>query len=85
MIGDTMETDSMSGVQLGYHSVLALSGGTSLDDLANFAFRPDLIVDSVADLADPTRDLWKLFGSRSAAEDSVPDIDEWRAMQTAGA
>ena len=28
MIGDTMETDILGGVQLGYHTVLVLSGGT---------------------------------------------------------
>src|SRR5215813_11504377 len=33
MIGDTMETDILGGVQLGYHTVLVLSGGTKLDDL----------------------------------------------------
>jgi NagD protein len=50
MIGDTMETDILGGVQLGYRTILVLSGGTRRDDLAKFAFRPDLIVDSVADL-----------------------------------
>jgi NagD protein len=52
MIGDTMETDILGGVQLGYRTILVLSGGTRREDLANFAFRPDLIVDSVADLID---------------------------------
>ena len=28
MIGDTMETDILGGVQLGFHTVLVLSGGT---------------------------------------------------------
>lgn len=52
MIGDTMETDILGGVQMGYRTILVLSGGTSQDDLTQFAFRPDLIVDSVADLCD---------------------------------
>jgi NagD protein len=51
MIGDTMETDILGGVQLGYRTILVLSGGTSRDDLAAFAYRPDLIVDSIADLS----------------------------------
>ncbi|MCA9020991.1 MAG: HAD hydrolase-like protein, partial [Planctomycetaceae bacterium] len=38
------------GVEMGYRSVLVLSGGTSLSDLANFAYQPDLVVDSIADL-----------------------------------
>ena len=28
MIGDTMETDILGGVQMGYHTVLVLTGGT---------------------------------------------------------
>ncbi len=51
MIGDTMETDILGAVQLGYRAILVLSGGTSRDDLAAFAYRPDMIVDSIADLS----------------------------------
>ncbi len=51
MIGDTMDTDILGGVQLGYRTVLALSGGTSREDLERFAYAPDLVVDSVADLS----------------------------------
>src|SRR5262245_5178275 len=50
MIGDTMETDILGGVQMGYRTVLALSGGTSRDDLTRYAYRPDMVVDSIADL-----------------------------------
>src|SRR5258708_5087908 len=52
IIGDTMETDILGGVQLGFHTILVLSGGTSRDDLARFAYRPDIVVDSGADLDD---------------------------------
>jgi NagD protein len=52
MIGDTMETDILGGVQLGFQSILVLSGGTQLADLKNFAYRPDRIVGSVAELCD---------------------------------
>jgi len=51
MIGDTMETDILGGVQLGYRTILVLSGGTSRDDLAAFAYRPDMVVESIADLS----------------------------------
>ena len=51
MIGDTMETDILGGVQLGYRTILVLSGGTRRADLDAFAYRPDLIVDSIADLS----------------------------------
>lgn len=51
MIGDTMETDILGGVQLGYHTILVLSGATTLDDLDRYAYRPDLVVSSVDELA----------------------------------
>jgi NagD protein len=51
MIGDTMETDILGAVQLGYRAILVLSGGTSRADLDNFAYRPDLVVESIADLS----------------------------------
>jgi NagD protein len=50
VIGDTMETDILGGVQLGFKTILVLSGGTSRDDLDRYAYRPDLIVGSIADL-----------------------------------
>lgn len=50
VIGDTMDTDILGGVQLEYKTILVLSGGTRREDLARYAFRPDKIVDSIADL-----------------------------------
>lgn len=51
MIGDTMDTDILGAVQLGYRAILVLSGGTSREDLAAFAYRPDMIVNSISDLS----------------------------------
>ena len=45
-----METDILGGVQLNFKTILVLSGGTRREDLAKYAFRPDKIVDSIADL-----------------------------------
>jgi NagD protein len=59
VIGDTMETDILGGVQLHYRTILVLSGSTRRDDLSRYAYRPDKIVDSIADL-DP-RDLEREF------------------------
>ena len=52
MIGDTMETDILGGVQLGFHTVLVLSGGTQPEDLPRYAYRPELVVESLAEFAD---------------------------------
>jgi NagD protein len=51
MIGDTMETDILGGVQMGYHTVLVLTGSSRRDDLDRYAFTPDMVVDSIAELA----------------------------------
>jgi NagD protein len=50
MIGDTLETDILGGVALGYHTVLVLSGGTRAEDAVRHAYGADLVVDSLADL-----------------------------------
>ena len=47
-----METDILGGVQMGYRTVLVLSGGTQRDDLVHFSYRPDIVVDSIRDLLD---------------------------------
>lgn len=47
VIGDTMDTDIRGGVQMGYKTILVLSGITKKEDLTRFAFKPDKIADSV--------------------------------------
>jgi NagD protein len=51
IIGDTMDTDILGGVQLGYHTVLVLSGGTRREDLPRYAYQPEVIVESLAEFA----------------------------------
>jgi NagD protein len=72
VIGDTMDTDILGGVQLGYKTVLVLSGTTRREDLGRYAYRPDLVVDSIADLS-PDR-LAELFDSPapSPLRDAAP-------------
>ncbi len=71
VIGDTMETDILGGTQLGFRTVLVLSGGTNREDLDRFAYRPDKVVDSIADI-DPA-ELAREFGmAMSAASASEP-------------
>jgi NagD protein len=50
MIGDTMETDILGGVQLGLKTVLVLSGATKANDLIHYAYAPDRVVESIAKL-----------------------------------
>lgn len=71
IIGDTMETDIVGGVQLGYKTVLVLSGGTSEADLLNFAYRPDKVVASIADLH--PRDLAAELGKGRKSGTASPD------------
>jgi 5'-nucleotidase len=52
MIGDRMDTDVVSGLEAGLHTVLVLSGLTTADMADRFPYRPSRIVDSVADLVD---------------------------------
>jgi NagD protein len=51
MIGDTMETDILGAAQLGFHTVLVLSGGTHREDLIRYAYRPEFVVKSLAEFA----------------------------------
>jgi NagD protein len=51
IIGDTMETDILGGVQLGFHTVLVLSGGTRQEDLARYAYRPEIVIASLAEFS----------------------------------
>lgn len=61
VIGDTMATDILGGVQLGYTTVLVLSGGTKKSELGQFAYRPSYVVKSIGDLLEPV-----LFGRIAA-------------------
>jgi len=55
VIGDTMETDIQGGVQMGYKTVLVLSGIANKDDISRYAFKPDLIIGSVDKLEFPLK------------------------------
>lgn len=50
VIGDTMETDVLGGVQMGYRTVLVLSGWSKKEDLNSYAYRADYVLNTVADL-----------------------------------
>lgn len=50
VVGDTMETDILGGTQLGFHTVLVLSGGTRAEDLPRYPYQPDVVVQSIGEL-----------------------------------
>ena len=50
MVGDRMDTDVISGLEAGMHTVLVLTGSTSREQAEAFPYRPSRIVDSIADL-----------------------------------
>jgi len=77
MIGDTMETDILGGVQMGYRTVLVLSGATRREDLERHAFQPDMVVDSIADLCGPPHQWDQLLPPGNRDDDHV-DIWQWR-------
>jgi len=52
MIGDRMDTDVVSGLEAGMHTVLVLTGSTVREQAERFPYRPSRIVDSIADLVD---------------------------------
>ena len=50
MIGDTMETDIRGATDLGFKSILVLTGSSQTGTLREYPFRPTLIVNSIAEL-----------------------------------
>jgi NagD protein len=77
MIGDTMETDILGGVQMGYRTILVLSGSTCLEELKHHPYRPDIVVESVANLCDRLGQLEQelLESSQRASVPPTPPID----------
>jgi NagD protein len=55
VVGDTMETDIQGGVQMGYKTILVLSGIAKKEELGNYAFKPDMIAGSVDEIAFPLK------------------------------
>ena len=50
MIGDRMDTDIVAGIEAGLHTVLVLTGISDRAEIERFPFRPDEILDSIAEL-----------------------------------
>lgn len=50
MVGDTMETDIRGATDLGFRSILVLTGSTRTDELRHYPFAPTRIITSIAEL-----------------------------------
>lgn len=50
MVGDTMDTDIRGATDLGFQSILVLTGSTTRDSLREYPFAPTRVVESIAEL-----------------------------------
>lgn len=83
IIGDSMDTDILGGVQLGFHTVLVLSGSTRREELNQYPFGADVVVESVADLVEalqesPQTPIWDNPSVRSNSANSPGDAGQQR-------
>jgi NagD protein len=53
MIGDRMDTDIVAGIEAGLHTFLVLTGISDHAEIERYPFRPDEVIESVAELLDP--------------------------------
>jgi NagD protein len=67
MVGDRMDTDVVSGLEAGMHTVLVLTGSTRREEAEAFPYRPSRIVDSIADLVDELSSYDRAAGSDFSA------------------
>ena len=50
MVGDRMDTDVVAGMEAGLHTILVMTGISDKREIERYPFRPDEILESVADL-----------------------------------
>jgi NagD protein len=50
MVGDRMDTDIVAGIEAGLHTILVLTGISDRAEIERYPFRPDEVIESVADL-----------------------------------
>jgi NagD protein len=52
MVGDTMYTDILGGVEMGFITCLVLSGHTKIEEVKRYAYQPDHIIESLVHMPD---------------------------------
>ncbi len=77
MIGDTMDTDILGGMQMGYRTILVLSGVTQADEVCRFPYQPDLVVDSVADVVSRLDTLDHSLPLPLREDDTPTNLQQW--------
>ena len=50
IIGDRMDTDIIAGIESEIETILVLSGVSSLEDIKKFPYKPNYVLDGVADI-----------------------------------
>jgi NagD protein len=70
MIGDTMETDIRGATDLGFRSILVLTGSSTRESLKSYPFTPTRVVESIAELLPPAAG--SLIAEHSFAFDGQP-------------
>jgi NagD protein len=50
IVGDRMDTDMLSGIEAGIETVLVLTGVSTAENIDQFAYRPSLVLGSVAEI-----------------------------------
>jgi NagD protein len=52
MVGDRMDTDIIAGIEAGLHTILVMTGISDQNEIDRYPFRPDEVLQSVAELLD---------------------------------
>ncbi|ERG94480.1 HAD-IIA family hydrolase [Haloquadratum walsbyi] len=52
MVGDRMDTDVVAGIEAGLRTYLVLTGSTHREEISEYAYRPNEVAESIADLTD---------------------------------
>jgi NagD protein len=55
IVGDTMETDIIGGIYMGFKTILVLSGMADKNSYNNYAFKPTLVANSVDEIDFPLK------------------------------
>jgi NagD protein len=71
MIGDTMETDIRGATDLGFHSILVLTGSSTRESLKEFPFAPAQVLESIAALLPPNATASLVSAERSRGRDTA--------------